>query len=309
MYSQHQLGLYLDWNLAFHHTHEWCFRLHYFFWWCVYKLRCCNDATHNQAVLGISIAGTPGFQFLDLATSTFGSTIASPSGDISEDVLIDPIRNLVLSPAENGKYEIVDISAGTATPAFFETSVGGFLDSAGEDCTTGIILAPAEFSGPSAIFIADLNQATYSPGSPGTWTAPSQVQFLTDSFLSSGASGIAVAQGTHTGVVSGEFGGDRITAIALPATLGTGGTIPSISDWVSCSIGSGFSNGFDPHTVTAYQSPNSGHAIAVLANDAATQLAVVDLTLMLDTTVVPRTGNACTSVTLPPAVVSFVAVP
>ena len=27
-----------------------------------------------------------------------------------------------------------------------------------------------------------------------------------------GASGIAVAQGTHTGIVSGEFGGDTITA-------------------------------------------------------------------------------------------------
>jgi hypothetical protein len=272
------------------------------------------DATHNQAVLGISIAGTPGFQFLDLATSTFGSTIASGSTQISEDVLIDPIRNLVLSPAENGNYEIVDISSGTASPTFFEHDVNTAteryeLDSAGEDCTTGIILAPAEFSGPSAIFIADLNQATYTAGSPGTWAAPSQVQFLTDSFLAAGASGIAVAQGTHTGVVSGEFGGDQITAIALPTTLGTGGTIPSISDWVSCSIGGGFSNGYDPHTVTAYQSPNSGHAIAVLANGGATQLAVVDLKLMLDTTVVPRTGGRCTSGSLPSTVVSFVAVP
>ena len=33
-----------------------------------------------------------------------------------------------------------------------------------------------------------------------------QVQSLTGSLLSAGASGLAVAQGTHTGVVTGEFG-------------------------------------------------------------------------------------------------------
>lgn len=134
------------------------------------------------------------------------------------------------------------------------------------------------------------------------------MQTLTDSILpNAGPSGIAVAQGTHTGFVSDEFGGDAITAIALPATSGSG--TPTISDWVSCSIGGGFSLGFDPHAVTAYQSPGSGHAIGLLTNDAATQLAVVDLTQMLNPAVVPRTGNLCTSGTLPMTVVSFIAVP
>jgi hypothetical protein len=155
-----------------------------------------------------------------------------------------------------------------------------------------------------------LTQATFTPGAPGTWTTTgSQVQTLSEATLRFGASGVAVAQGTHTGILSGEFGGDAITAIALPATSGSG--TPAITDWVTCSIGNGFQNGLDPHTLTAYQSPNGGDAIAVLANAGASTLAVVDLTKMLNPTIVPRTilGHGCLAGTLPASVVSFVAVP
>ena len=174
------------------------------------------------------------------------------------------------------------------------------------------MLAPAEFSNPSQVYIADLTQAKKTTGTPNTWTTASQLQSLTESALAAGASGIAVAQGAHSGVVSGEFGGDEITAIALPKKSGSG--TPAITDWVSCNIGNGFSNGFDPHTLTAYESPNSGHAIAVLTNGTATQLAVVDLTAMLDSTTVPRTsgsglGHACATRPLPSSVVSFVDIP
>lgn len=133
---------------------------------------------------------------------------------------------------------------------------------------------------------------------------------MTESVLAAGANGVAVAQGTHLGIVSGEFGGSAITAIALPATSGAG--TPAIKDWVTCNIPGGFSNGFDPHTVTAYQSPNgSKDAIALLANGTATQLAVVDLTKMLNTSIVARTagGHACASGTLPGTVATFLAVP
>jgi hypothetical protein len=269
------------------------------------------DAIHNRAVLGLSIAGAPGFQFLDLGSSTFEPAFVSPSGAISEDPLIDPTRNLLLSPSERNNYEIVNVATSTS-PKFFENgsiTSGGDLDSAGEDCATGIALAPAEFSGPSDVFIADLTQATFTPGTPsGTWTAPSQVQTLSESALSAGASGISVAQGTHTGLVTGEFGGSSLTAIKLPTTSGSG--TPAISDWVTCSI-SGFSMGNDPHTVTAYQSPNGGDAIGLLANGSATELARVDLTKMLDPTTVPRTvgGHGCASGTLPTAAVSLISVP
>lgn len=133
------------------------------------------DAVHNEAILGVSVASpstsAPGFQVLDLATSKFEPPVASPSGAISEDPLIDPSRNLLLSASENNNYELVDIKKSTA-PKFFENSIGftaGFADSAGEDCATGIALSPAERSAPSQVFVADLTQATLTPGLPGTW--------------------------------------------------------------------------------------------------------------------------------------------
>ena len=269
------------------------------------------DATHNKAMLGLSVAGTGGFQFLNLATNAFEPAFASPSGAISEDPLLDPIRNLLLSASELNNYEIADVTTSTA-PAFFENAVGGFgeLDSSGEDCSTGIVLAPYEFSDPSRVYIADISNpsfAPFTPGSPGTWSAPSQIQSLADSSLSAGASGLAVAQGTHTGVVSGEFGGDAITAIALPTTSGTG-AVPAISDWVTCRIPA-WSHGLDPHTLTAYQTPTGGDAIGLFTNAGASSLARVDLTQMLNSATVPRTGNACTAGTLPPSVVSFIPVP
>lgn len=280
------------------------------------------DATNDQAVIGLSVAGAPGFQFLK-NVSTAPATEApftSPAGQISEDPLLDPIRNLLLSAAENNKYEIAKVAT-TTSPAFFENgpiAVSGELDSSGEDCETGIVLSPAEFSGPSQVYIADISNPTcavFTPGAPGTWTAPSQIKTLTGSLLSAGASGIAVAQGTHTGVVAGEFGGDALTAIALPATSGSC-AVPDIPDWVTCSITAavascaGFSNGLDPHTVTAYRSPNApNHAFALLANNGATMLARVDLTEMLNPVTVPRTGNVCTSGSLPASVVTCIPVP
>ncbi|HJP91388.1 MAG TPA: hypothetical protein VJ875_05505 [Pyrinomonadaceae bacterium] len=279
------------------------------------------DATHNKAVIALSLAGAGGFQFLNLGSSpslepAFLSKSPNSIGlaNISEDPLIDPIRNLLLSASENSSYEIIDVTNST-TPLFFENIISPFefLDSSGEDCATGIVLAPAEFSGPSHVYIADISNpafAPFTPGSPGSWTAPAQVQSLSESFLSAGASGIAVAQGTHLGVVTGEFGGNTLTAIALPAVSG-GGVTPAISDWVTCGIGNGFNNGFDPHTVTAYRSPANGHAIALLANDSANMLAVVDLNNMLDPTIVSRSlaGHGCTIGQLPPSVVSFISLP
>ena len=278
------------------------------------------DATHNKAVIGLSLAGQGGFQFLNLgAAPSFETAFASKSplfgfSNISEDPLIDPIRNLLLSAAETSNYEIIDVTNSTS-PLFFENPISPFLelDSSGEDCSTGIVLAPAEFSFPSQVYIADISNPAFAPftaGLPGTWTAPSQVQTLSESFLAAGASGLAVAQGTHLGVVTREFGGNTLTAISLPAVSG-GGLTPAISDWLTCAIGNGFSNGFDPHTVTAYKSPTTGHAIAILANGGATMLAVVDLNNMLDPTLVPRSiaGHGCTIGQLPPSVVSFISLP
>src|SRR5215510_8406402 len=181
------------------------------------------DSIHNKAALALSVSGMPGFQFLDLGPSpTFEPPFASPSGRISEDPLLDPINNLLLSATEANNYEIVDVAISTS-PAFFENPIPGpeKADSSSQDCSTRIALAPYEDSSPSAVYLADLTQTAFSPGSPGTWTVPAtaeQVQILTNSFLNSGANGSSVAQGTHIGVITGEFGGSTLTAIALPTT-------------------------------------------------------------------------------------------
>jgi len=273
------------------------------------------DATSNKALLGISLGGVGGLQFLDLATDTFEVPFASRSTMISEAPLIDPVRHLIVSASENNNVELVDVATSTS-PQFFEHPVlpNGELDSSAEDCSTGIILAPAEFSSPSQVHLADISSAVFNPGSgsPGTWAAPEQVQSLTGSNLNAGANGAAVAQGTSTGVIAGEFGGDGLTSIALPATSGTG-AVPAIGDWITCETGpdpSGtpFSMGFDPHTLAAYQSPNGGHAIALLVNAGATELVRVDLTEMLN---LPRdaTGHVCPGGTVPASAERFISLP
>ena len=276
------------------------------------------DGIHSKAVIALNFGpgnNVAGYQFLDLGTTpTFepafasGAPLVSSMANISEDILIDPIRGLILSPDETNNFELVNVKASTATPSFFENptvTTSGDLDSAAEDCSTGIALAPAEFT--SDVFLASLSLAHFTPGTPGTWTAPSQVQTLTGVSLSAGNSGMAVAQGTHIGALTGEFGGSSLVAFALPTSAA--GT-PQITDWVQCSI-SGFSMGFDPHTVTAYKSPNSHDAIALLVNGGATDMEVVDLTQMLNTTKVPRDagGHTCSAGTLPSSVVTSIPVP
>ncbi len=119
--------------------------------------------------------------------------------------------------------------------------------------------------------------------------------------------------------MTGEFGGSAFGAIKLPSSSG-GGT-PAIVDWVECDMPDDptpqpWDQGNDPHTVTAYKSPNTGHAMAIMANgagDPPTFLALVDLTKMLDTSIVPRNpaSHTCaTGTNLQTAgVVTFFAVP
>jgi hypothetical protein len=207
----------------------------------------------------------------------------------------------------------------SATPEFFENAVGeDTLESSAEDCQSGLALATIEGTG--NLFLADLTHAHFTAGSPsGPWTAPSQIQTFPEfAGFSAGTCGIAVAQETHIGVVTGEFGGNLFGAIQLP-TSSTGGT-PAVTDWIACTVPNDpstavWQQGDDPHTVTAYKSPNSGDAIALLANGAGsppTFEAVVDLTKLLNPAIVARTGaHVCDpTVNLVTAgVVSFVAVP
>jgi hypothetical protein len=266
---------------------------------------CCTNcgiamnASKHQAVIGASLNGSnadtctdgnppgytgqAGYQFIALNSGgapTVGSTYLSQAmggtthAHISEDILWDPVNNLVLSPGDcafgydpscsnpdyTPTYEIAKITYlnGVPTPAFYENQIGrpmgmGDLDSAAEDCSATIALSSLEGVNPSKPFIADLNQACF-PNQPGcnvpagTWTDPlySMFQPLLNSTLNinNGSSGpIAVAQGgSHIGVMGQETfsssGVNTITAFRIDVPPYSSLNPFGIGDWVTCNLGS-----------------------------------------------------------------------
>ena len=210
---------------------------------------------------------------------------------------MDPVRHLILSALENGQFQIIDTTTNAvfnAAAPFVDPASGTLLelDSTAEDCSTGIAVAPAEFSGPPStippsILLADLSQATYTPGSPGTWSAPTNVQSFPDfsNMLAAGPSAIAVAPGSHLAGVTDEFGGAAFGVVQLPAASGVG--TPTAPDYVAASMpddpgGVPWNMGLDPHPMTAYTSPNTGKAILVVSNVSRTYLALVDMQALLN---------------------------
>ena len=246
-----------------------------------------NTAAINMGFLG-GLYGD-GIQLLNLATNTFSPPVAL-SNAVSENISIDPNRSLILSPGEDGTYDILQNTAGGGFLEYdnFLGYANYELDSAAEDCTTGIALSTSEFT--SNLYIADLTQATFTPGSPGTWTAPGQfVTFPEFGSFGAGTSGISVAPGTtHLGITDGEFGGSEFGVFLLPSTSGSG--TPAFVDYAAAFLpntpdGNGFYTGYDPHTITAYTSPNNSKAYGVMASWATGQpdyLAVIDLQCVLN---------------------------
>src|SRR5882724_4722537 len=116
----------------------------------------------NTAVIAMGVAGSPsgdGIQFLNLANNTFAPPIPSVNR-VSEDILWDPGRNLILSPGEFGVYDLFRTSS-PSTPEFANL-IFGQLDSAAEDCTTGIALSSLEAT--NQVFIADFDPSNVYTG-------------------------------------------------------------------------------------------------------------------------------------------------
>jgi hypothetical protein len=225
-------------------------------------------------------------------TSVFGPPLDLFGQLTSEDLSVDPVRHLILSALENGQFQIIDTVTNAVfnAPDLFLDSASGTpltLNSTAEDCSTGIAVAPAEFSAPPSILLADLSQATYTPGAPGTWMAPTNVQIFPDfsHMVAAGPSAIAVAPGSHLAGVTDEFGGAAFGVVQLPAASGVG--TPSAVDYVAASMpddpgGAPWDMGLDPHPMTAYTSPNTGRAILVISNVSRTYLALVDMQALLN---------------------------
>ena len=267
------------------------------------------DALNNRAVIAMGVSGSPsrtGVQVLNLNNNTFNPPVPL-TRTVSEDIAIDPTRSLILSPGESGYYELLQTGAGGSVVEYEHFVGAGEFDTAATDCSTGIALAGIEFT--NNIYITDLKQAVLTTGSPNTWTAPQQIIALDTApygGFSAGTSGMSVAPGSaHLAVVSGEFGGNVFAVMQLPSTSGTG--TPDILDYAVAAIPAppgtgGWSFGLDPHTITAYTSPNDGKAYGLFANSPAPSfLARVDLQCVLTAArttahgVTPGSADSCVS--------------
>jgi hypothetical protein len=255
------------------------------------------NALNNTAVINMGITGgssNSGVQVLNLNNNTF-STAFPMHDEVSENISVDPTRSFILSASEAAaNYPLLQIQSDGSLKEFDSAVSTGFsfTDSSAEDCSTGIALAPGE--GTAKVFLEDLTQAVLTSGSPaGTYTAPHFTFTAVTSYsVSAGYSGSAVAQGSgHLAVVTGEFGGNAFTVLQLPSSSGSG--TPSVVDYAtalvpsSTACGGPFRAGFDPHTITAYTSPNNGKSYAVFAgyvSGVPACLAVVDMAAVLGAT-------------------------
>ena len=265
------------------------------------------NALTNTAAINGGLSPSPsgdGVQILNLNTNTFNPPTATNQA-VSEDISIDPGRGYILSPNENGNYMLLTTNASGAITGELDRgiSTGGVPDSAAEDCSTGIALSSVEFT--NNVYAADLTQGAFTSGTPGSWTSPSSLFTLNTAGIpgfSAGISGISVAQGSsHLAIVAGEFGGNTFGVLQLQSASGTGGANPTLPDYavgvMPPTPSGGFSAGCDPHTVTAYTSPNTGRAIGLYTSYGTTfcqdpnWIGVIDLAAAL---AAPRTAGTNT---------------
>lgn len=245
-----------------------------------------NVAYIEEAYSDSEVSNVPALQSLDLSTNKFGKPLQLING-LSESILVDPVRNVLLSATEDSSYDIIKLN-GRNNPSkeYGNFSESAEYDSSGEDCTTGFIIGSDEFT--SNLFLADISSVKFHNGTM-IWSDNKQSldNFPEFELLSAGTTGISVAPGTHYAVLSGEFGGDVTGFLQLPDSVSF--KKAALKDFVAAYMpndpnGYVFQNGYDPHSVTSYTSPNNGRAYAVLADWAdgsPDYLAVVDIAALM----------------------------
>lgn len=274
----------------------------------------------NTAIIGVSEnptanSGMSGYQVLDLSNNTLGPVFHVTGNHIAESWSVDTDRSLLLSPTENvgplepdlsgnsvsgdgpwnlthpAQLHLFDLS--NATPAQFDLGSPDTLfnpinepDAVAQD-SSGIAVATLEFTG--NLLLTDLSQASRTGGNPGTWSAPSQLQYLPElgpsemfqpffpqgplqAMFTSGGTAISIATGTHYGFLEDEFGAGSIGAFIMQSSPKPG-QAPVIEDYVFASMPNDpvtqapWQNPFDPHGLAAaYVTIGSGNAYGVLMN-------------------------------------------
>jgi hypothetical protein len=229
------------------------------------------NALNNQAIItegfNPSTSGSA-MQVLNLATDTFSPPLAL-ANQISENIQVDPADSVIVSANQASIFDVVSFDTTGALTAEYAMPITPSLNLASTaiDCATRIALAPRESSQTvetaGTLVLADLTQAQYTAGSPGSWTAPYSETTIIGAY-SVGLSGVIAPGANHPGVVRGTYGwlvgqpaGSSFAVLQLPATSGTG--TPALADYayVPCVDGDTASND-NPHTFTAYVSPNDG---------------------------------------------------
>ena len=128
-----------------------------------------TDASTGLAWLAEGTVNATGqLQSLNPITTVLGAPLDLFGEITSENISVDPVRRLILSAAETGNFQIINSASGAVFNS--STNFGLVLNATAEDCSTGIAVAPGEFS--SSIVITDLSQAVYTPGSPGDLVGP-----------------------------------------------------------------------------------------------------------------------------------------
>jgi hypothetical protein len=239
-------------------------------------------------------ASQPAVQALHLRHNNFTSPLVLQNG-ISESIQVDTVRNVLLSASEQSVYDVIKLdSAGDPATEFGNGSVDAEYDASGEDCLTGVAVGTDEFTG--NLFLASLNSAVFDT-TTSSWSDSQEVLQYFPEFdgLAAGTTGLAIAPGTHDAVLAGEFGGNLVGFIHLP---NTGSISPTdLQRYVVATLptdpnGYTFQNGYDPHSVTAYTSPNTQKTYAVLADwadGAPDYVALIDIEGVLDA---PRVMSA-----------------
>ena len=234
---------------------------------------------------------------------------------VSENIPVDPTRSLILSAGEGENYTLVQIqSNGTLKEFDSSLSLPALKTTlSAEDYSH----RHRDYSGRVYEYRRDGESERYHIRGHHVLENNANATLSTAYSFSAGLSGSAVAQGSgHLAVVTGEFGGNTFAVLQLPSTPGV--HTPALVDYAVASIpGSaacgGFNAGFDPHTITAYTSPNTGHSYAVFAGYSGgvpNCLAVVDMTMVINPAISIRGGSGfgahdVSPANLPAAAVAF----